>query len=113
MEVHTPYELTKIDLSVLQAKILFDEKAEQFYCEINNPQYKFKVKTARAKTREQLRILMAYNMYQYLLDKHIARYCECGEFIIDKRRFVDVCPDCIQAGEKVKRPWNSEIDEYV
>lgn len=98
--IHEPYELRQIDLSVLQAKPIFDEHTRFYHALIQNEKFKGKLITPFTRTLPELKILLKYRLFNYYLKTKQVRYCSCGNLIFDTRPYIDLCKECT-AKEKV------------
>jgi len=100
MELHIPKELINIDVSVLCGKIKQDTKSTLFYIEINNPAFKSIIPVIKTNTKERLRLLAKYHLYNYYVKYNKGRACKkCKSFILGKA-YIDICNECIKEKNK-------------
>jgi len=91
--MNEPIELQQIDLKELQAKIIVN-KDETITCSIDNPVYKFKIRPYKCRNKEELKLIMKYRLFKYKLERNEIRFCDCGNLILDKRKYIDLCKEC-------------------
>lgn len=95
-ELHEPYELRMMDLSLLQGKIIKVENSTMFTCSIGNPKFKFKIHPYKDYRIDRLRMVMKYRLFTYLMEQGEIKYCDCGNLIFDNRKYVDICEKCLK-----------------